>query len=315
LKAELFSLYYILPEKQMKWPEPEGESLAAIEAAGAAAAFAILSGTAPVKPSKDDDDGEKEGEEGGDKSANLEKAAEKASRKTKRRMKRKMAIEKFVNNVLNAQTPQQLMDEVVVFENAIPSQHVFAYNKPTPSNNTAYSLSAVATRLYTIDRSLRYDDLKGAEMQSVMCAYKLRTQFAMRCFLSASCTRFMCHGGKCSNFVDTASRIPDMLEAGMPSNMIAAGRPVMQFPAQDRINRYPGLGAGGFVGHNLLQAGHMNGAGGMNAFRRPDSFNKYKDDEYEFVEPARKPERVQIDIENIQPYIPAAHEISQSEWI
>jgi hypothetical protein len=343
LKAELLNMFYIVPEKLFRWPEPDQEGLRAIEAAGTAAADTVFAtaarmaaGEQAVTPAAvvDDDDEDAPVNVGGmDLSrANVDKLADKAARKAKRRLKRRMSIDLFVNAVLNATTAPQLMEATLVFEAAIPSSMLFTYPRHTMTA-TGHTLAAVAVRIYSIDRALRYDDIKGVEVQSAICTYKLRTQFAPRCLLAASCTRFMCHGGKCSNFTDTASRVPDIFDAPQqqPSALSAMGgaRPLgQQFPAQDRINRYPGMGAGGFVGHSQPLAGtSSNLMNSIGAYRRPFEAQgltggqyqlgvgpQYRD-EYEMPERERRPEKVVVDIENIQPYIPGAHEVSGVEWI
>ncbi len=250
---------------------------------------------------------------------NLERLADKAARKAKRRLKRKLAIERFMNNILNAATPQQLLDEVLVFESAVPANLLFVYNQQI-LHRTTDCLSAVAQRIYVLDRALRYDEMKGAEMQSSACTYKLRTQFAPRCFLSASCTRFMCHGGKCSNFTDQASRVPDLFDQNAAPTAV---RPLTHFPVQDRINRYPSMGLGA-LGHAAGNSAAMVGGHGSSmtagGFRRPMDFGvgaaaqRYRD-EYEIREAARRPEKAVVDIEAIQPYAPAPQEITCFEWI
>jgi hypothetical protein len=344
LKAELLNMFYIVPEKLFRWPEPTQEGLLSIEAAGAAAADAVFTtaarmaaGEQTVAPATavDEDDEDAPVNVGGlDLSrANVDKLADKAARKAKRRLKRRMAIDLFVNSVLDAITSTQLMNAVVIFEQALPPSLLFTYPRHTMTV-TGHSLAAVAVRIYSIDRALRYDDMKGAEVQSAICTYKLRTQFAPRCLLAASCTRFMCHGGKCSNFTDTASRVPDIFDAPQqqqPFAMAAMGnaRPLsQQFPAQDRINRYPGMGAGGFMGHSQPLVGTSNNLmNSIGAYRRPFEAHgltggqyqlgvgpQYRD-EYEMPERERRPEKVIVDIENIQPYVPLAHEVSGVEWL
>ncbi len=38
-------------------------------------------------------------------------------------------------------------------------------------------------------------------------------------------------------------------------------------------------------------------------------------DEYEIREAAKRPEKVTVDIENVQPYVPSPQEVVEFEWI
>ncbi len=346
LKSELLNLFYALPEKQLKWPEPDEEGLMAIEAAGVSAAATVQAqalaarsaaggevGPAPVVVASgggDDDDEEGGGADAGSmqgmSQANIDKVAEKSARKAKRRLKRRMAIEKFVNGVLGAVTAQQLMDQAVMLEGAIPPAFTFIYNRGLGGPTTTNCLGAVALRIFTIDRSLRYDDMRGVEALSSACSYKLRTQFAPRCFLSASCNRSMCHGGKCG-FIDSASRLSDVFDTMPPSIAALSARPIYQSQQQHQpANRYPGMMVpGGFMGQQpgMMMAGAYSrrpfegvsgGAGGgmqgmQSRFQAP-----YRD-EYEMPEVAKRPEKVVVDIENVQPYVPSLQEVTEMEWI
>eukprot|EP00128_Syssomonas_multiformis_P019034 Colp12_sorted_trinity150504_noHs@8024 len=244
LKAELLNMFYIMPEKTLRLPELDEAGEKAIADAGAEAANNIRNGIAKLSANKAGDasaaaapaatvteGGEKMDEDAEDKPeasaaslpvvsgdaassaldmsmSNVERLADKAARKAKRRLRRKLSMEKFVKDVQDATTPQQLLDVTVVLEGAIPQGQMYKYNRASLPLD-ASTFATLARRVFALDRAIAYDEIRGVENNSAAVPVRLRYQFYPRCIQSTSCSKFCGHAGKCVSFNDTGSRIPD----------------------------------------------------------------------------------------------------------
>lgn len=232
LKAELINILCILPEKSLLWPELSEEEKDEIEKAGLESANstfqlnqeALKDDYDAVKAAvlerisdaaKKDSAGENPPEDE-PISSNIHplfdtvlKQVEKAVKKTTRRMRRKLSMDKFLVAVQSAESPNELLEQVKALENIIPIEYLFDHdtgNLPTHATTCA----DVAIRLYTLDRSISFHDIKGVEEAAAVCPYKVRTEFCARCYATSNCFGFIGHATKCTTRIDAESRYPNL---------------------------------------------------------------------------------------------------------
>lgn len=284
LKGELISILYILPERRLKFKESiDGK----------------------------DEDGDEENikkqeiitnnEEKSEQELAIEKQAkalaDKAERKKKRRAKRKLGMEKIISNIQNCTTAENLLEIVLDIEDLIPSAFTIDYDK-NAMPLYGVTCSAVAMRIFSLDRALRYDKEEftdkgiGPSNCTATKALQPRSMFTLRCLLSIQCGFFNGHGGKCNHINQSVirSRTPEILDYVAPL-----------YHEQNQIN------------HNYEVNYVGNGPRG--------SYNKSKryrdeDEEEEFIEmDGTKKRKNIVDIESVQPFNPPHYLISDIIWV
>lgn len=352
LKGELLNMFYMMPEKSLRLPELDEAGEQAIADAGNEAANNIRAGLAKISNTNGSsgaaaappapsvaasavaaaaDKGEDSGGEGDGKptaasgaggidfsQSNVERLADKAARKAKRRMRRKLSMDKFLQDVQTATTPQQLLDVVISLEGAIPQGLVYKYSrKQLPLRSD--TLAETAVRLYALDRAIAYDDIKGVENNYMMCHFRLRSLFYPRCMQSSSCNRSLGHCAKCNIMVDNpnGSRIPDFQDTSNFTRPLANMGHYYQPPG--------GMGGGARPGgSNISNNNNMSAAAAIAlanqrraAYMQQMMAMKPRDEEQPLEEILKKllQTRKELDIENIQPYMPNLKDITEMEWI
>jgi len=237
--------------------------------------------------------------------SNVDRLADKAARKAKRRLRRKLSMDRFLKSVQTAVTPQQLLDVTLSLEDAIPLIHTYKLNK-SALPVTAVTLSAVAIRIFSLDRMIAYDELKGIESVASQCSHRLRTYFYPRCMQSSSCRGFLCHNSKCLHNFDP-SRIPEITDgvAATPyqrQNIGMFQRPNNQQPYSRSSIPYP-------------SNSHADPQRRVSYQPVP---NRPKDEELPLSEILNKMRsfRKEIDVETIQPYVPVfGQDLVATEWV
>ncbi len=238
--------------------------------------------------------------------SNVDRLADKAARKAKRRLRRKLSMEKFIKDIQDATTPQQLLEVTIILEGAIPQGTMYKYNRACLPMD-AVTLATLARRVFALDRAIAYDEIKGVEHNVNTVPVRLRYQFYPRCFMSASCSKFCGHPGKCISINDNGSRIPDFQDVQF--NRTPGLQP---YQYQAPANR-PGYGsntnnmAAQIALANQRKAAYMQQLAAM----RP------KDEDLPLEEIINKllQVRKELDIENITPYCPPATAVTEFEWI
>ena len=284
LKIELFNIFFALPEKSLKWPESGSDFEEKITKAGDSAAAAVLASIEKIKADTKNAE-----------SAQLdaERLADKASRKAKRRLRRKLFTDKFVSDVQQAVTSEQLMRVVNMLEDIITPFVQFQYIRDAlPS--AGITIAEVASKIFALDRSINYSIIPSVEQSQLNCNYRLRTGFAPKCVANPLCHRFLGHIGKCvsSNIVQF-SRVADAVTFA---------------PAEQRA--MPMI--------NLPTAPTMND--------RRSSFPVQSSQFKVLPKPMLIPEvrlfplkmildRGPIDIEFVAPFVPNLSEVTASEWV
>lgn len=303
LKGELFNILYAFPEKALKWPHLDEESEISVTRAGEEAAQALIEAhqSLPTPPNE----------------ADLARAAEKASRKAKRRLRRKLAIEKFGVSVQTAITPQELMQQVLILESAVPITLTFKHTKEALPQS-AVTVADVAQRIFVLDRSIAYDAIVNVENATLFCPFRLRTQFAPRCHAHGFCIRYMGHMGKCSTGANHTSRLPDQFLLAPPTDPFSSQRGgVVNNAYKEYSTAAAGLNAPGANGGIVNAA--MRSAYGRETNGRPStsSSSLYNAAPRPEMLPrlAALAEKLLPDIEKEQGYLPMNNEITASLWI
>ncbi len=328
VKAEMFNIMYMFPEKILRFPDSNEEDIAEIEAAGKAAAQSVFAGAAKLKESGATSGtlaaiggGDASDHEDGGKPAaavaapsingvaidlsdeNVARLAEKATKKAKRRLRRKLAFNRFVKSVESATTAEELMQCVKLLENAISPVLMFAHNREClPARGT--TVAAVAIRVFTLDRAICYDELKGAELAAANCDVRLRTQFTPKCMQSVNCTRALCHAGKCTSMPEQPSRMPELIDRPLIPG-VAGGSMNALANYQARMAMHRGNNAMGYYGI---------GGGYNNPYRNTAGFRSEDEPLAEFLK-RMKLEKREIDIELVQPYVPPLAEVSDIQFV
>ena len=206
--------------------------------------------------------------------------------------------------------------------------------------------------MFALDRVLRYEDIPGLDAVPNKVNQSLRSSFYPKCMLSGNCRNFLNHSGKCSLIADNGSRIGELIDRTQPvqtfhpstqygtSTMMLPSHTVHtayqsvhhQTPSQQLQNQQ--LKAGGLAYNNQISTQYQyqqqqqryqaqpiqsHQYQQQQAQRvQPKRRNEYDDDEEEdefMDEPVRKKEKILIDIDFIQPYLPPVQKISKTEWI
>ena len=342
LKAELLNMFYLMPEKTLRLPALDEAGEKAIADEGAAAATKLREGLAKMSasaaptpvptiaaveaaPAQPDQEGESTAAAAGTvttttgtaaaptttsggmdySQSNVERLADKAARKAKRRLRRKLSMEKFMKDTQDATTPQQLLDMVLILENALPATMMYkCHRQQLPS--TADTLSATALRLYALDRSIAYDEVKVVENAVLPCPYSLRKQFYPRCVVQSNCNRYIGHCGKCATMLDaSATRIPDFQDL---ASITRAGPLAYQYQAPRP--------AGAGTNHTSAAAAQALANQRRMQYMQQLAALKPKDEDQPLAENLKKllQVRKELDIEFIQPYYPIK-DITVSDWI
>lgn len=240
--------------------------------------------------------------------SNVDRLADKAARKAKRRLRRKLSMEKFLKDVQDATTPQQLLDVTIVLEGAIPQGQMYKYNRASLPHE-ASTFATLARRVFALDRAIAYDEIRGVENNSAAVPVRLRYQFYPRCIQSASCSKFCGHAGKCVSFNDTGSRIPDFQDVQF--NRVPGAQPY-QYNAPSAANNRLSNGSTMSAAAQLALANQRKAA-----YLQQLASLKPKDEDLPLEEILSKllQVRKELDIETITPYVPPATAVTQFEWI
>ena len=273
-------------------PAPAAEALSAATPAASAAASTAdgASGSGNVDMSM----------------SNVDRLADKAARKAKRRLRRKLSMEKFIKDIQDATTPQQLLEVTIILEGAIPQGTMYKYNRACLPMD-AVTLATLARRIFALDRAIAYDEIKGVEYNVNTVPVRLRYQFYPRCLMSASCSKFCGHVGKCIFVNDNGSRIPDFQDVQF--NRTPGLQP---YQYQAPANR-PGYGSN--TNNMAAQIALANQR--KAAYLQQLAALRPKDEDLPLEEIITKllQVRKELDIENITPYCPPATAVTEFEWI
>ena len=244
--------------------------------------------------------------------SNVERLADKVSRKAKRRMRRKLSLDKFLRDVQGATTAQQLLEATMNLEGAIPQGLMFKYSRAQLPVH-ADTLATLAVRIFALDRAIAWDEVKGVENNQSQCAFRLRAHFYPRCMQSASCNKFLCHQGKCSAMHDVnGSRIPDFFSSGGNAAQSSTSTGSFQFNYQPNPNGRP-INTAMSSAAALALANQQR----RNNYMQQQMALKPKDEDLPLEEVLKKMllVRKELDIENVQPYLPSVKEITDAEWV
>eukprot|EP01038_Epipyxis_sp_PR26KG_P005944 gene5944-8193_t len=353
LKIELISIFYTIPEKTLKWPDLDAATEQSINESVTAAINQHYQSTLPpserpaINASQVNMDENSDAEDGKANTANnnAAKQAEKIGKKTYRRLKRRKSAEKFLQGVQQAINPTQLMEMVLFLENALPPAIVYIIHKKllpglthveqavTPdgtvtsktlqyANNT--SLAEVALRIFVLDRSICYDDIKGIELSALLCPFKLRTYTVPFCGVTANCTKYFCHLSKCNPNSFVPSRIIEPYDPLNPtsSNFTNMILPQEKLNINNNYNNNNNYGRSNNVlsemNSNIMNRNNQNHFGNSN---NNNNNNVSKMTNEEFMEIMKK--RMEMaaakdalqDIEQAIPYVPSMTEVTATEWI
>lgn len=129
--------------------------------------------------------------------------AEKTARKLERRAKRRLQIEKTIDLIHSAQSPQEFLSCIVYVEESIPDKFKINFHKYALPYE-AISCAAVAVRLYTLDRSIRYFDMntvleRQIDTSKSTLPFRPRWQTQPRCMAHPLCCGPLWHPHKCQN--------------------------------------------------------------------------------------------------------------------
>ena len=171
--------------------------------------------------------------------------------------------------------------------------------------------SEVAIRLFSLDRSLRYEPLP-VDLRSEKTTYKPRIAFAPRCAISIMCTKSLCHFGKCE-YGQTLnapnipkhefSRIPDTIDllSGLQQFTVAGENGKLMYHYQK------------------IMTTRIDNRRGPRRVREDDDSDDDDDDDVDEDEVLMKKyvdrKTGEINMDLIQPYIPEPNEIIESAWI
>lgn len=252
--------------------------------------------------------------------ANVEVLAEQAAEKARRKSSNHLSMQRFIRDVQQTVKPQQLLQLASALQDAIPAEYLFQYNKVDASTNptadgsssalisdAVVTVAEVASKIFTIDRSICYDELRGEEAPEsavANCPYRLRTQFSPRCVVNSRCKKFLCHHSRCVLLFDAqnSSRVPDGHDSFITQSL----------PTPAASSQGPGIG--GLRAPGLAPSQQQQQQQQMYQQQQQQQYQR-NDLSLREVIKRMKIDKREIDIENTMPYIPGNFEITASEWV
>lgn len=204
LKAELLSIFFIFPHKQLKWAEVFPQGTVNESGSGIGDSTNVTTTTSAdelLQPANDSS----------------------RDRKAKRKEHRRMVSENYVSRILNADTASELGECLELLRDLIPSKFLLSYNRDhllpritldgDSDGSKKYTLAEVGLKLYTLDRAIRYDEMEKIESIISKLPQRPRINFAPRCMISPQCKLPLLHAGKCLTTNDYASRYVEISDA------------------------------------------------------------------------------------------------------
>jgi phage-related protein len=249
----------------------------------------------------------------------------------------------FVSFVQKAATVQELMDAVLILENSLPLAGLTSGgHRETISSNCsefywlsrtngdeaalravskarrlvtmpyyAVTAAAVACRLFSLDRIIRYETL-SADFQNVLstsfAVARTRIDHSPRCMNSLWCSKALCHFGRCIPNDGAPSRLPDLKP---PLDQVLVG--AMKYTPDMRNSRVNLVSAGGSIQTVLTRLPSASGGEhSVSSGGRVSTFNPLA----QFRAPAVMPIVAQSsDINDVQAYVPKEEEIADMSWV
>jgi len=133
--------------------------------------------------------------------------------------RRRILHKSFVRMVNEASTPQQLIDLCSSFVQALPVnslQPQIGNKSELHMSTTATTSADVALFLYSLDRSMRWENLP-IDFMYLGASYKPRTHLSPRCTVSLKCCCILGHSGRCLDIftdeLDEYSRVPEKMDS------------------------------------------------------------------------------------------------------
>jgi hypothetical protein len=198
-----------------------------------------------------------------------------------------------------------------------------------PLPRSAVTASTVATRLFSLDRIIRYERLPAIYTEYLMKSptiCRTRCDHSARCPFSLCCNKMIGHFGRCMPNVETASRMPDIrppFDRMVTGEIAYAPDLTALCPTQGglggpgSLTQFSGLpldgGRGG--GSDPLALHRLQGLLGD---RSSSKANPYVNPH--FVGAPARIELITIkvipfDIREVQPHIPEGDEVTATEWV
>ena len=265
------------------------------------------------------------------------KTKERNERKHQRRQKRKQYNELIFKKIQSATTPAEVLELVNLVESALPSNGWTDYdykvklpalpcsstNEDNEDNSTArttqITTSYLGLRIFALDRSIRYEELKGIETSILGQEknYKAHTQYIPKCCTTVNCIRSLCHDNKCVTIIDNGSRMIEISDnpAAIPTSTTAG---ITGFntnntnPSQAvRLPVTVGTGINMRPGGNMYNTSNLQN---MNVGQQQPPRRIVIPNVMEYQALLKKDPN-DFDIEGVQPYVPMGSEISSFGWV
>ena len=225
------------------------------------------------------------------------------SRRAQRRLMRQECFDRFVAQIQDATTPQDLIELVLQLETLLPAYLLQHYRRAAlPSEACCVSLAAV--RIFGLDRALRYEDV-NIQPQTWRFKQTPRTKFSPRCLVQDNCTKAFCHTGRCNNAMIGFSRYRELTDS-TAQDRSSLGQNMELFAADEHAD----LRNGQFGEANMnvfpgdigsLSSRTQSLANALNAKARLNI--RYND------------ELADVGVEFLQPYVPKIEEVTEMECV
>jgi hypothetical protein len=246
-----------------------------------------------------------------------------------------VATNTFVAKVQEASTAYQLMDLLVELEKAMPNTALLRYEYKACSSNEIILTSTVAHRLFSLDRAIRYEDIKLDVARHSGVDFIPRKDYTPRCILTPQCTKPLCHSGKCSQGIEGQSRYykllnvkPDIVSFSKPEvtqkecHITADMKPQQSFPPVFQVqNPYTMNIMNNTQLMSLMASGQIVGFGYMPQAPKPitsyhSSYQQYLNNtSNNQVKVHDYNNDMDVDLDGIVPYVPRENELTDTAWI
>jgi hypothetical protein len=345
LKAEFTAIVYAVPEKLLRCPPTDDERVliekaklmtATVTATDSTKSDSMMaSADIEVDISEDDINGKGDDDED-------------TLRIERRRARRAWYTETMLTAVKLATTPSEVLTVVDLFESIVPP-HLFSMSslrkkqsfyipggkksylemKEPSCIDTQVSCSYLAMRIYLLDRSLRYEDMKYMDpsLYGQERPYRPRVHFTPKCCIMFSCTRSLCHEDRCMPYTETVSRFNETLPNIPYSWVLGSNLPGSGIVISAQQNYFNRIGAGNtlpprpvtatgvYYNPSTQQNGQYYNIRNQQGRFAPNMSGPTVGTHTSYVYDVNIKPPDMFDLELQQPYVPTASEILKSAWV
>jgi len=207
------------------------------------------------------------------------------------------------------------------------SQAMIDDSKETDEEEEEITYAYLALRVFILDRSIRYEELRGIDkhLYGQEKALRPRIHYSPKCYQMSSCVRTLGHEGRCVPSTECISRLVELKETTPPpwvlgSSLPGSGTIISSSQNQTNMSYAHRMLASSIA--NTSRPSTYNGSGLSSQTSNGQTYSRTlgryvpsvpSQPTYVYEMTKRDPEL--FDLEAMQPYVPLPADILQSEWV